>query len=564
MWDFYEPIPLTPEAVGVIIRVDDCCFPVTPNLYWALRVLRSDSQGEGRPLWIDAVCINQHDKNERNHQVAQMSQIYRAAARVVVWLGRESASTLLVFQFAERLAAAETLEEALGLQPDQLELLDPEVRHVYEWHLGGVRAGVNISLMDHWNSLSQLCERHYFTRLWIVQEIVLASDIVIYWGWVRLRWDISEAMAKVETGPRSINPHALGRIAASRAFQLWRQKQMWERGGDTENDALFLMLSHRESGCTNVRDRVFGMLGLTMQCCRAANPVDDSQSCSTICRNLLHHYFERHWVSYDSHNTFKTSRLVHDALLVAYEGCFQSSALESPPQRFSAEVKRPDLYIYASGFTKTKILWLSTLLDTPKSEDQASAPRAKKIILRELGKILKAKGNTFPNLRIADRTSQPKRLVLYGVTRGLDSNHIYAEEEQNFLVKGPFEAEEPEGLENLKEVFQSVIEYSNRVISARSTSHARSKVFMDFEGNFGLAPEESLAGDFLVSFIDSHICLIVRYASGQYKVIGQAACFARGASDSNFSANSELALKTGVLKFSMDMDMLQQLTCFQN
>jgi hypothetical protein len=78
-----------------------------------------------------------------------MSQIYRAAARVVVWLGRESASTLLAFQFAKRLAAAKTLEEALGLQPDQLELLDSEVRHVYEWHLGGVGAGVNISLIDH-------------------------------------------------------------------------------------------------------------------------------------------------------------------------------------------------------------------------------------------------------------------------------------------------------------------------------------------------------------------------------------------------------------------------------
>jgi hypothetical protein len=72
---------------------------------------------------------------------------------------------------------------------------------------------------------------------------------------------------------------------------------------------------------------------------------------------------------------------------------------------------------------------LKTLLDTPKSEDQASAPRAKKINLRELGKISKAKRNTFPNLRIADRTGQPERLILYGVTRGLDSNHIYAEEE---------------------------------------------------------------------------------------------------------------------------------------
>jgi hypothetical protein len=67
-----------------------------------------------------------------------MNQIYRAAARVVVRLGQESASTLLAFQFAERLAATKTLEEASGHQPDQLELPDPEARHVYEWHLGGL------------------------------------------------------------------------------------------------------------------------------------------------------------------------------------------------------------------------------------------------------------------------------------------------------------------------------------------------------------------------------------------------------------------------------------------
>jgi hypothetical protein len=108
-------------------------------------------------------------------------------------------------------------------------------------------------------------------------------------------------------------------------------------------------------------------------------------------------------------------------------------------------------------------------------------------------------------------------------------------------------------LENLKEIFQLVIEYSKRVISACSTNYARSKVFRGFEGNFGLAPEESLAGDFLVSFIGSHIYLIVRYASDQYKAIGQAARFARGTSGSDFSANSELALKTGVSKFSMDI-----------
>lgn len=42
-----------------------------------------------------------------------------------------------------------------------------------------------------------------------------------------------------------------------------------------------------------------------------------------------------------------------------------------------------------------------------------------------------------------------------------------------------------------------------------------------------------------------HICLNVRYGIDQYKVIGQAACFAIKTSDSNFSVSNELAFKTG-------------------
>ena len=37
--------------------------------------------------WVDAICINQVDKQEKGRQVAHMGQIYRAATRVIVWLG---------------------------------------------------------------------------------------------------------------------------------------------------------------------------------------------------------------------------------------------------------------------------------------------------------------------------------------------------------------------------------------------------------------------------------------------------------------------------------------------
>jgi hypothetical protein len=53
---------------------------VQPDLLAALKALRHPQ--EDRYLWIDAICINQADIGERNHQVEMMSTIYGQAKRV--------------------------------------------------------------------------------------------------------------------------------------------------------------------------------------------------------------------------------------------------------------------------------------------------------------------------------------------------------------------------------------------------------------------------------------------------------------------------------------------------
>ncbi|PMD67529.1 HET-domain-containing protein, partial [Hyaloscypha bicolor E] len=57
------------------------------NLSLALQHLRKQAEPDGRVLWIDALCINQKDVKERNHQVTQMGLIYSQAESVIVWLG---------------------------------------------------------------------------------------------------------------------------------------------------------------------------------------------------------------------------------------------------------------------------------------------------------------------------------------------------------------------------------------------------------------------------------------------------------------------------------------------
>jgi hypothetical protein len=58
---------------------------ITANLHDALQGIQY--QHASRVLWVDAICINQRDLEEKGHQVAQMGRIYEDAERVIVWLG---------------------------------------------------------------------------------------------------------------------------------------------------------------------------------------------------------------------------------------------------------------------------------------------------------------------------------------------------------------------------------------------------------------------------------------------------------------------------------------------
>ena len=69
------------------ICVDKNPFPVTVNLHAALSRLRDHSFE--RVIWVDAVCIDQRNPEERKQQVQLMAEIYSRAYRVIVWLGKE-------------------------------------------------------------------------------------------------------------------------------------------------------------------------------------------------------------------------------------------------------------------------------------------------------------------------------------------------------------------------------------------------------------------------------------------------------------------------------------------
>ncbi|PVI02828.1 heterokaryon incompatibility, partial [Periconia macrospinosa] len=129
-----------------VIKLNGRTFEVSDNLYQLLSVLRE--RKEKRWFWIDQICINQLDVEERNAQVSLMSFIYSSAEAVFAWLGSSTATTGLGFGMLAR------LEEDAAQFASEEDLTDEEKE--------GLR------------TVSELLSREYWTRLWIVQEVIYA------------------------------------------------------------------------------------------------------------------------------------------------------------------------------------------------------------------------------------------------------------------------------------------------------------------------------------------------------------------------------------------------------
>jgi hypothetical protein len=87
--DTYEAISYVwgDPTITAKILVNNSPMHVTVNLTDALRSFRHPE--ETKVVWADAICINQRDKIEKNHQVKKMGKIFERACRVLVWLGKD-------------------------------------------------------------------------------------------------------------------------------------------------------------------------------------------------------------------------------------------------------------------------------------------------------------------------------------------------------------------------------------------------------------------------------------------------------------------------------------------
>ena len=122
-------------------------------------------------LWIDAICINQNDQEERGHQVRLMDRIYSEAQCVSVWLGKADPLTEHALSAVSQIARCCRKLAASSIVP-------------YSRNDAQVFEAAGIDEISHlqWNALASLYLRKWFSRAWIIQETILARQILVWCG----------------------------------------------------------------------------------------------------------------------------------------------------------------------------------------------------------------------------------------------------------------------------------------------------------------------------------------------------------------------------------------------
>lgn len=140
---------------------------ITPTLEVALQRLRL--RRTYRLLWIDQLCIDQSNIEERNQQVNIMNTIYERAARVLIWLGpADDEKAALAFDF---------IHEIHDRKPTAIDL------HAFEFPPDHVLTARDLPPRSSrkWDALRSMSDLPYFTRAWVVQELIVASEARVLW-----------------------------------------------------------------------------------------------------------------------------------------------------------------------------------------------------------------------------------------------------------------------------------------------------------------------------------------------------------------------------------------------
>jgi hypothetical protein len=262
-------------------------FFVRMNLAAALRHLRQTDRSVN--IWIDAICINQKNNQEKSQQVKFMARIYESCVEVLVWLGSaedESDTAMEKLKDIGSKAIDAGMHDFRGTDiPKWFNTHQDERIQKLKASLGGLAEREGLDLFH--PALIPLSKRAYWTRVWVLQEFSIPKTVKIQCGLKRLdittfsvafnfcafaRWTLSSRFAPEDfrdpkSKLRSISGTANAPSGAPNQLIGVRRRYHAETG---ERETLKSLLERTcmpgsstiAQNATDPRDKIFGLLAL--------------------------------------------------------------------------------------------------------------------------------------------------------------------------------------------------------------------------------------------------------------------------------------------------------------
>lgn len=227
---------------------------ITYNLQSALRSIRA--QGDSRLLWADAICIDQDNLEERTEQVKRMKDVFEKASKVIVWLGSKvNFSAPDLFSFLDTVAKVSPCPDKYGVEsPEDFRPLDEYLRDADS---------------HYWEMLRALHHCVLFKRIWVVQELNLATEGYLLTGHHRIRlFNFKTAMfwirkrrptetKKFRIPWENLDPFIYLRFIAGDTSR----PPASITGSFNSQPVYFVLRSIRNCSSTDPRDTIYGLLG---------------------------------------------------------------------------------------------------------------------------------------------------------------------------------------------------------------------------------------------------------------------------------------------------------------
>ena len=220
------------------------------NLFLALRQLRH--KNTPRTLWIDLLCINQMDMDERTRQVALMGEIFASAGAVCVWLGEPDTDIATDCRAIHGISQHydKAVQSESGQAGAPTELPDPQDTH-------DIILDKTSRLFN--TGFDRIFSLAWFERVWVLQEVWEASRVQVFCGPYQLQWEaIMQANRCLKL--RGLLTRAVLPSIWTTLFSVKRDGMALTCERAPRLDILHILVSVLGMKATDARDKIFALL----------------------------------------------------------------------------------------------------------------------------------------------------------------------------------------------------------------------------------------------------------------------------------------------------------------